>query len=197
MTASGAAYAVCEGVDRDIYINPRKVRNALHGDTVKISVAVNNRGGRLEGEVIEVFERAKTKYVGKLQVQRDFGFLIADDQRMHVDIFIGKDEMNGARDGDKVIVEMTDWPKRAHNPFGQVIMVLGQPGDNDTEMHSILADFDFPLSFQENVEAEAEAIPTEISKERLQRGGICGMFQPSPSTRMTQKILTMPSPFRS
>lgn len=169
MTASGAAYVVCEGVNRDIYVSPRKVRNALHGDMVKISVAVNNRGGKLEGEVIEVLERAKSKFVGKLQVQRDFGFLIADDQRMNVDIFIGRDEMNGAQDGDKVIVEMTDWPERAKNPFGRVIMVLGKPGDNDTEMHSILADFDFPLNFPENVEAEAEAIPLEISKEEIEK----------------------------
>ena len=167
MTTSGAAYVNCEGVDKDIYVSPRKVRHALHGDTVKLHVTMNNRNGRVEGEIIEVVDRAKSKFVGTIQIQRDFGFLIADDPRMHVDIFIGRDDMKGARDGDKVIVEMTDWEKRARNPYGRVVMVLGAPGDNDTEMHSILADFDFPLSFPPSVEAEAEAIPTKITKEEI------------------------------
>ncbi len=169
MTTSGAAYVICEGVDKDIYISPRKVRHALNGDTVKVHVTVNNRSGKLEGEIVEVLERAKTKFVGTLQAERGFGFLIADDQRMNVDIFIGNDELNGARDGDKVIVEMTDWDKRARNPIGRVIMVLGKPGENDTEMNSILADFDFPLSFPKNVEVEAEAIPTTITNEEIAR----------------------------
>lgn len=167
MTTSGAAYVTCEGVDKDIYVSPRKVRHALHGDTVKLHVTMNNRNGRVEGEIIEVVDRAKSKFVGTIQIQRDFGFLIADDPRMHVDIFIGRDDMKGARDGDKVIVEMTDWEKRARNPYGRVVMVLGPPGDNDTEMHSILADFDFPLSFPPSVEAEADAIPTKITKEEI------------------------------
>lgn len=167
MTTSGAAYVICEGVDKDIYISPRKVRHALNGDTVKVHVTLNNRSGKPEGEIVEVLERAKTKFVGTLQAERGFGFLIADDQRMNVDIFIGNDELNGARDGEKVIVEMTDWDKRARNPIGRVIMVLGKPGENDTEMHSILADFDFPLSFPDNVEAEADEIPTKIKKEEI------------------------------
>ena len=167
MTTSGAAYIVCEGADKDIYVSSRKVRHALHGDTVKVHVTVSNRSGKPDGEIVEVLERAKTKFVGVLQAERGFGFLIADDQRMNVDIFIGNDDLNGARDGEKVIVEMTDWDKGAKNPFGRVVMVLGKPGENDTEMHSILADFDFPLSFPDNVEAEAEAIPTEITKDEI------------------------------
>ncbi|MFT5054222.1 MAG: exoribonuclease R, partial [Oceanospirillaceae bacterium] len=109
MTTSGAAYVVCEGVDKDVYISSRKVRHALHKDTVKVNVTLNSRSGKPEGEIVEVLERAKTKFVGILQADRGFGFLIADDQRMNVDIFIGNDDLNGARDGEKIIVEMTGW----------------------------------------------------------------------------------------
>jgi ribonuclease R len=93
--------------------------------------------------------------------------VIPDDPKMRVDFYVPLHELNGAKDGDKVIVKMTEWQERAHNPMGSVIMVLGRPGDMDVEMNSILAEFDFPLSFPKNVEEEAARIPDEITKEEI------------------------------
>lgn len=169
MTTTGAAYVVCEGVDRDIFISPRKVRHALHGDTVKVYVYVNNRNNKLEGEVVEVIQRAKEIFVGVISATRHFAFVVPDDPRMPVDFYIPKEEMNGALDGDKVMVRLTEWPERAHNPFGTVTKVLGRPGDHDTEIQSILAGFDFPLDFPARVEAEAEAISEEIGPDEVAR----------------------------
>ncbi len=167
LTASGAAYVTVDEFDRDVYISPRKVRKALPGDTVKLHAYANRKGSRIEGEIVEVIERARDTFVGKISTSRQFAFMVPDNQKIPVDFFIPLEKLMGAKDGDKVIVKMTGWPERAHNPFGEVISVLGRPGDMQTEMHSILAEFDFPLHFPENVEAEADAIPENISKEEI------------------------------
>ncbi|MBL4585846.1 MAG: ribonuclease R [Flavobacteriales bacterium] len=169
MTASGAAYVTVDGFERDVYIPPSKVRQALPGDTVKIRAHANNRGSRVEGEIMEVLERAKETFVGTLSINTTskVAFMVPDNQKMPIDFFIPLGEMLRAKDGDKVIVKMTEWPSRAKNPIGHVITVLGRPGEMETEMHSILAEFDFPLSFPANVERAAENIDEEISKEEI------------------------------
>lgn len=167
LTASGAAYVKVDGLERDIYISPRKVRKALPGDMVKLHAYSNNKGSRIEGEIVEVIERAKETFVGTMNTSRQFAFMVPDNAKIPVDFFIPLEDLNHAKDGDKVIVKLVDWPERAHNPVGKVISVLGRPGDMQTEMHSILAEFDFPLHFPENVEAEAEQIAEEISKEEI------------------------------
>ncbi len=167
LTAAGAAFVTVEGIDKDIYISPRKVRQALQGDTVKLHVYARQKGSRIEGEIVEILERAKDTFVGVIKASKAFAFMIPDDSKMPVDFYVPLSELNGAKDGDKVIVKMTDWQERAHNPMGSVIMVLGRPGDMDVEMNSILAEFDFPLSFPKNVEEEAARIPDEITKEEI------------------------------
>jgi ribonuclease R len=167
LTAAGAAFVTVEGIDKDIYIEPRKVRQALQGDTVKLSVYARQKGSRIEGEIVEILQRAKETYVGVIKASKSFAFVIPDDPKMRVDFYVPLHELNGAKDGDKVIVKMTEWQERAHNPMGSVIMVLGRPGDMDVEMNSILAEFDFPLSFPKNVEEEAARIPDEITKEEI------------------------------
>jgi ribonuclease R len=169
ITSTGAAYVTVDEFERDVYISPRKVRQALPGDTVKIHVYANNKGNRVEGEIVEVLERAKETFVGKLSINTNskVAFVVPDNQKMPVDFFIPLGEMLRANDGDKVIVKMTEWPERAKNPIAHVISVLGKPGDMETEMHSILAEFEFPLSFPENVERQAEEIPEVISKDEI------------------------------
>jgi ribonuclease R len=169
LTAAGAAFVTVDGIDKDIYISPRKVRQALQGDTVKLHVYARQKGSRIEGEIVEILERAKDTFVGVIKASKAFAFMIPDDSKMPVDFYVPLSELNGAKDGDKVIVKMTDWQERAHNPMGSVIMVLGRPGDMDVEMNSILAEFDFPLSFPKNVEEEAARIPDEITQEEVAR----------------------------
>ena len=169
MTSTGAAYVTVEGYERDIYISPRKVRQALPGDIVKVHAYATDHGKRTEGEIVEIVERAKETFVGTLNINTTskVAFVIPDNQKMPVDFFIPLGEMLRAKDGDKVIVKMTEWPERAKNPIAHVITVLGRPGEMETEMHSILAEFDFPSYFPENVERDAEMIPEEISKEEI------------------------------
>lgn len=169
MTSTGAAYVTVPGIEGDVYISPRKVRKALPGDVVKVHVYVNKKGKRVEGEIVEVLERDRETFVGTLSIntKSKVAFMIPDNRKMPVDFFIPLGELMGAKDGDKVIVKMTDWPERAHNPIGHVITVLGEPGDMETEMFSILAEFNFPLSFPKNVEKEAADIPEEISEAEI------------------------------
>jgi len=167
LTTSGAAYVTVPDMERDIYISPRKVRQALPGDIVKVHAYANHKGSRIEGEIVEVIERAKDTFVGNINTSRQFAFMVPDNQKIPIDFFIPLEDLSGAKDGDKVIVKMTGWPDRAHNPVGSVITVLGRPGEMQTEMHSILAEFDFPLHFPENVEAEADAISETITKSEI------------------------------
>lgn len=163
LTADGSAYIVPEDeVGDDIYVAPRKLRNALHGDRVKVHAYESRKGRKKEGEVLEIIERARDTYTGLLKVSSRVAFLIADDRKMLQDIFIPLDDLNGARDGQKAVVSIVEWPEGSKNPVGKVIHILGFQGENDTEMNAILADYGFPLSFPKNVEKEAKALPEEI-----------------------------------
>lgn len=157
-----------EGVD-DVYIAAADLNKALHGDRVAVSLYASRKNKRQEGYVLEIMSRGKTDYVGTLQQNKNFSFIVPDDKRMYADIFIPKENMNGAKDGQKVIARLTDWPEDAHNPFGKVIYVLGEPGDNDTEMHAIVAEFGFPVEFPPEVLMEAEKIKTTITRTEIKK----------------------------
>jgi len=168
MTADGSAFIVPEDeFEDDIYIAPRKLRQALHGDRVKVHTYEKRRGKRKEGEVVEILERARTEFTGTINISPRFAFLIADDRKMLNDIFVPLADLNGAQDGEKVVVAITEWPQDSKNPVGRVKHVLGKKGENDTEMNAILADFGFPLAFPANVEKEATAFPSAISPEEI------------------------------
>ena len=168
MTADGSAFIVPEDeFEDDIYIAPRKLRQALHGDRVKVHAYEKRRGKRKEGEVVEILERARTEFTGTINISPRFAFLIADDRKMLNDIFVPLADLNGAQDGEKVVVAITEWPQDSKNPVGRVKHVLGKKGENDTEMNAILADFGFPLAFPANVEKEATAFPSVISPEEI------------------------------
>ena len=149
----------------DIQIAPNNTHHALHGDTVKVLMFPQRKMHKPEGQVVEIVKRAKTRFVGVIQKQERFAFMVSDSRTMPVDIFIHLDDLAGAENGEKVLVEMTDWPERMNNPVGKVIKRLGKPGDNNVEMQSILAEYDFPLDFPKEVEEEAKKIKKPTKKE--------------------------------
>jgi len=168
-TTNGNGYFICDELEHDIYIPARNLNKALDKDTVKIYVYNRRNSKKEEGDVVEIIERFKTEFVGVLQLNRNFGFVVPDDSKMYADIFIPQKKLRGAEDGVKVLVKITDWPDNSKNPFGKIVEVLGMPGDHDTEIHSILLEYGLPYKFPENVEAEAGKIPLEITSNEISK----------------------------
>jgi ribonuclease R len=144
------------------------VKDALQGDKVLI-VTYNFKGKKLEGSVVEVLERAKEVFVGTFQkiAEKDFGFVVLDKKKLNTDIFISKNHFNGAEDGDKVIVKMLEWKPGSKNPEGEITTVLGAPGDHETEIHSILAEYGLPYNFPPEVEHDADQIDRSINADEV------------------------------
>jgi ribonuclease R len=171
--ASGAAYVLDENFEDDIYIPPAYVKNALHGDRVKVFVHARRKNQRLEGEVVEILQRARTDFAGTLQLSSRFAFLIPDSNKMHTDIFIPLKNLNGAKDGDRAVARITEWSVDSRNPVGEIVRVLGRPGENDAEMNAIVVENGFPLAFSAETEKEAELIPYRIPKSEIRRRRDC------------------------
>lgn len=167
MKQSGKAYVMPEDKSGDVFIGAGNTGKALHGDYVSVSLFPIRKGHKREGEIVEVLKRKKTQFVGILEITKNIAFLVPDNAVVPVDIFIPKENLNGARSGEKVIVALSDWPEHSQNPYGKVIQVLGRPGDNQVEMQSILAEFEFPLSFAGATEKEAAAIPDGIPEKEI------------------------------
>jgi len=167
VTSNGNAFFISEGLERDAFIPTINLNRGLDGDTVKVYVYRRRNNDRFEGEVIEVIERAKTEFVGVLQMNKNFGFVIPDSQKMYADIFISKQHIGKAEHGDKVQAKITNWPDNSKNPFGKIITVLGKPGEHDTEIHSILLEYGLPYKFPEKVEKDAGKISMKITEEDI------------------------------
>lgn len=169
MTAEGSAFIIPdEEFEKDIFIAPRKLGNALHGDKVKVYVYAKKKNGRKkEGEVVELISRAKTDFIGVAKVSDCFAFVMPDDRKMLHDIFVPLSDLNDAKNGQKVLARLTDWPEGAKNPIGKIVYVLGEQGENDTEMNAILAHYGFSLSFSEQLETQVNAIPEIISENEI------------------------------
>ena len=166
MKQTGKAYVIPQEEGReDVMIAPNYTRHALHGDTVKVLMFPQRKMHKPEGQVVEILHRAKTRFVGRVQKMEKFAFLVCDNRNMVVDIFIPLADLGGAEDGEKAVVEMTDWPDQMNNPVGKVVKRLGKPGDNNVEMQSILAEYDFPLDFPAEAEKEAAKIKAPTKKE--------------------------------
>ena len=164
MTQHGYAFLVSENTDDDIFIARNNLKTALDGDLVKVFVYPARKGrSRSEGEVVEILERARDTFVGTVEISRNYAFLLPDSHKMPFDIFIPLEKLKGVEHGQKAIARIIDWPEKVKNPFGEIVDILGFPGENDTEMHSILAEFELPYKFSEEVEAYAEKIPDQIT----------------------------------
>ena len=169
ITSNGNGYFISDDYEDDIFIPNNNLGKGLHQDIVKAYVYKIRSGKKMEADVVEILERAKTEFVGVLQKNKNFGFVVPDNNKMYADIFISENKMNGAEHGDKVQAKIIDWPKNSKNPFGKITTVLGKPGDHNTEMHSILLEYDLPYEFELEVEKEAENLSIEITKEEISK----------------------------
>lgn len=168
MTSTGTAYIVSEETTDDVLVSPKKTLNAMHGDIVKV-LLFPKRSGKQEGEIIEVIERAKIKFVGTIQISPRFAFLVPSNIKIHVDIYIPLDKLNGAKNGQKAIARIVEWPKNGVNPIGEIFEVLGDVGENNTEMHAILAEYGLPYEFPKDVERAADLISIKITEEEISK----------------------------
>ncbi len=167
MKQTGKAYVITDELLEDVRISANNTGRALHEDYVRVRLFPRRKSQKIEGEIVEILQRSKNRFVGVIQFTGKYAFLLADNKAMPVDIFIPQDNLNGAKDGEKAIVEIAEWKPPAKNPFGRVVEVLGQPGDNEVEMHAILAEYNLPHRFEKQVEEEAEQVPEKISEKEI------------------------------
>ncbi|WP_418603781.1 ribonuclease R [Hwangdonia sp.] len=169
LAAKGNGYIISEDFDDDVFIASNNINKALNGDEVEFYVYKRRKRGNLEGEITNIIKREKSEYVGVIQIQekKNFAFVVADSNKMYKDIFVPIDKINKAENGDKVLVKLEDWPEKADSPYGKVIQVLGKPGDHNTEIHAILAEYGLPHDFPQEVEDFANKIDTSITQEEI------------------------------
>lgn len=167
LTTSGNAYILVDELEDDIFVPNNRLNKAFHGDTVEVFMKPKRRGKKSEGEVSKVLERKKTTYVGIVDKQKSFAFVRPSDAKMYTDIFIPIEKLNKAEDGDKVLVHLGDWPSDADSPYGEVVQILGKPGEHNTEIHSILAEYGLPYEFPHEVEQFAQTLDTSIKESEI------------------------------
>ncbi len=167
LTKFGYAFVITEESEDDVFVAARNLNTALHGDQVKVLLYARHKGKRPEGEVVEIISRSRASFVGTIELTPQFAFLIPDNKNMPFDLFIPLSKLNGAKQGQKAVAKLVEWDQRSRNPIGEITEVLGYPGENDTEMHAILAEFGLPNRFEPEVEAAAEKIPAVITPEEI------------------------------
>ncbi|MBR1644568.1 MAG: ribonuclease R [Bacteroidales bacterium] len=166
MKQSGKAYIIPEGDEtEDILVEPHFTNHALHGDRVRVALFPHRKMHQPEGQVVEILQRARTRFVGRVELSKDFAFLVPDSKNMVVDIYIPLADLAGAEEGEKVVAEMTAWEANMSNPVGRVVTRLGKPGNNNVEMQAILAENDFPLDFPQAVKDEVAKVRKPSNKE--------------------------------
>ena len=165
---AGNAYVRVDDMKDDVFIHSKNVKDALQGDKVLI-VTYHFKGKKMEGSVLEVLERKRDEFVGTLQLinDKDFGFVVCDKKTINTDIFVPRGKLGGAENGDKVVVKMVEWRAGEKNPEGEITRVLGAPGEHETEIHSILAEYGLPYNFPEEVEKEADEIDQQIHESEV------------------------------
>lgn len=156
-----------DGEEESIFVSDAKSMNALNGDRVRVSIAARRRGAEPEAEVIEILEKADQVFIGTLQVAEHFAYLLTDSRNLAADIFIPKGKLQGGQTGDKAIVRITEWPLNQKNPKGEVVDILGKTGENNAEIHAILAEFGLPYKYPEAVEKAANRIKADITKAEI------------------------------
>ena len=169
MTSRKTGYFVCDELENDVFVPFVNLNHALDGDTVKAYVYDRRSSRKPEAEVLEIIERYKTEFVGVVDIQKNFGFVTTANAKMYTDIFIPKNKLAEAEHGDVVLVKLEDWPVKADSPFGSVIKVLGKPGEHNTEIHAILAEYGLPYDFPIEVEAYANKLDTQITPEEIKK----------------------------
>jgi len=169
MTRFGYAFIISEDSEEDVFVSRNNLNHALNGDYVKVYLYGSRKKARIEGEVVEIIERARKTFVGIVEVSDHFAFLNPGSKEMPYDLFIPPDKLKGAKNGQKAIAKINDWPKESKNPVGEIIEVLGDPGQHEVEMHAILAEFELPTRFPEELDKLAEKIPDKITQEEIRK----------------------------
>ena len=170
VTSTGRGFVICEDLEHDIMIPKNNINRAFQGDLVEVyAYKRKQKSGAFEGEIVTILKRNKTQFVGVLQIESNYAFVLTRGPRMYTDFFIDKKQLTGYTNGDKVLVEYTDWPKKAESPYGTLIKSFGPPGETNTEMHAILSDYGLPLTFPKEVEAAANGIDQSICPEEIKK----------------------------
>jgi ribonuclease R/exosome complex exonuclease DIS3/RRP44 len=167
MTSRKNGYFVCDELEDDVFVPFINLNHALDGDKVKAYIYNRRSSRRPEAEVLEILERKREEFVGVIDIQKNFAFVTTSHPKMYTDIFIPKNKIGDAQHGEVVLVKMEDWPKKADSPFGTVLKVLGKPGEHNTEIHAILAEYGLPYDFPIEVEAFAKKLDTSITEEEI------------------------------
>ena len=154
---------------KSILVCERNSLHALDGDRVRITLLARRRGHTREAQVTEIIKRAHDQFVGTLQVERGYGFLITEGRALATDVFIPKEHLAGGKTGDKAVVKLIEWPEHSKSPIGKVVDILGKKGENNTEMHAILAEYGLPYSYPKSVERAAEKLSADITPEEIAR----------------------------
>jgi ribonuclease R len=154
---------------KDVYIKTSDLGSAVDGDTVTVSVSSKRSGSNPEGRVTGVVKRGRTRYAGKVEMSKNFAFVVPDYRKMHQDFFVNPEDINGAKTNDKVVVEVIEWSNGEKNPIAKIVNVLGAAGENEAEIHSIMAEFGLPFEFPKNVEAEANKIAEGFSTDEIKK----------------------------
>lgn len=165
----GQGYIIVEDLEDDILVKNKNLNHALQGDTVEVYVFKRKRGGKSEGEVTRIIERKKMEFVGVIDIQDNFAFVEMSDHKMYTDIFVPKENIGEAKKGEKVLVEIVEWPEKKDSPIGRIVKSLGMPGEHNTEIHSILAQYGLPYEFPAAVEAFANQIDTSIQPQEIKK----------------------------
>jgi ribonuclease R/exosome complex exonuclease DIS3/RRP44 len=169
LSSKGNGYIISDDFEEDVFIASNNINKALDGDEVEFYAYKRKHRGKQEGEITNILKRAKTEYVGTIQIhdKKNFAFVIADSPKMYTDIFVPINKTNKAEDGDKVLVSLEDWPEKADSPYGKVIQVLGKPGEHSTEIHAILAEYGLPHEFPYEVEQFANNLDISITEDEI------------------------------
>ncbi|WP_438963826.1 ribonuclease R [Winogradskyella sp.] len=169
LSAKGNGYIISDDFEDDVFVASNNINKALDGDEVEFYAYRRKHRGKQEGEITNIIKRAKSDYVGTIQIQnsKKFAFVVADSPKMYTDIFVPINKIKKAEDGDKVLVKLTDWPENASSPYGKVTEVLGKPGEHSTEIHSILAEYGLPHQFPLEVESYVNKLNTSITEEEI------------------------------
>lgn len=166
LSARGAGFVMTSKTEKDIFISPDNLNQSLNGDIVKVQI-IKKGPTRTEGRIISVVERERTQFVGVIKMHENFAFLIPDNSKVGTDIYIPKEKLNGAKDGEKCLVKITVWPKSAGNPYGEVVECLGKKSTNDTEMMSILCNNGIEFTFPNDVLSQAETVGMDLDPEEV------------------------------
>ena len=167
ITARGNAYVVVDELENDIFVPYNRINRAFHGDIVEVDILNKKSNKKPEGEIKKILERKKKRFVGIVDLQKTFAFIRPTDIRMYTDIFIPPEGVGKAKNGEKVLVEIIEWPDKAESPYGKIIEILGKPGEHHTEIHAILAEYGLPSEFPAEVENFANTLDTSIKEEEI------------------------------